>query len=68
MLSSCFDKIRKNIPKKAKSLKELCDSAIEELKADENDEVLSANKYFRVMKLALDTRNTRLTEHILYHV
>ena len=68
MLSTCFDKIRKTIPRKCKNLKELCDKAIDELKNDEADEVLSANKYFRIMKLALDTKNPRLTEHILYHV
>jgi hypothetical protein len=38
------------------------------VKADGEDDILSANKYFRIMKLALDTKIPRLTEQILYHV
>lgn len=68
LLSGCFDKIRKTVPRKCKELRDLCGDAIEQVKADADDEILSANKYFRVMKLALDTKIPRLTEHILYHV
>ena len=63
-----LDKIRKTVPKKCKELRELCGEAIEQVKADADDEILSANKYFRIMKLALDTKIPRLTEQILYHV
>ena len=41
---------------------------MEQVQADTADEVLSANKYFRIMKLALDTKIPRLTEQILQHV
>lgn len=68
MLTSCLQKILKTVPRKCKELRDLCGEALEQVKNDANDEVLSANKYFRIMKLALDTKNTRLTEHILYNV
>lgn len=68
LLVGCFDKIRKTVPRKCKELRDLCGDAIDQVKADADDEILSANKYFRVMKLALDTKIPRLTEHILYHV
>ena len=68
LLVGCLDKIRKTIPKKCKELRDACTEAIELVKADADDEVLSANKYFRIMKLALDAKIPRLTEQILYHV
>lgn len=64
----CFDKIRKTVPRKCKELRDLCGEAIDQVKADADDEILSSNKYFRVMKLALDIKIPRLTEHILYHI
>lgn len=68
LLVGCLDKIRKSVPRKCKELRDLCGEALEQVKADSEDEVLSANKYFRIMKLALDTKIPRLTEQILYHV
>ena len=64
----CLDKIRKTVPRKCKELRDMCGEAIEQVKSDADDEVLSANKYFRILKLALDTKVPRLTEQILYHV
>jgi hypothetical protein len=46
----------------------MCGEAIDMLKADGEEEILSANKYFRIFKLALDTKIPRLTEIILYHI
>ena len=68
LLVGCLDKIRKTIPRKCKELRDLCGTAIDQVKADADDEPLSANKYFRIFKLALDTKIPRLTEGILYHV
>lgn len=68
MLVGCLDKIRKTVPRKCKELRDLCGEALEQVKADGEDDILSANKYFRIMKLALDTKIPRLTEQILYHV
>lgn len=68
LLEGCFEKIRKSLPKKCKELKDLCGEAIEQVRADERDSTLSANKYFRIMKLAMDAKIPRLTEQILYYV
>ena len=68
LMVACLDKIRKTVPKRCKELRDLCGEAIDQVKVDADDEVLSANKYFRIMKLALDTKIPRLTEQILYHV
>jgi hypothetical protein len=68
LLTGCLDKIRKTVPKKCKELKDLCGEAIDQVKADERESVLSANKYFRILKLALDTKIPRLTEQILYSI
>ena len=68
LLVGCLDKIRKSVPRKCKELRDLCDTGLAQVKADANDEPLSANKYFRIFKLALDTKIPRLTEGILYHV
>lgn len=54
------------MPKKCKELRDLCVEAIDQVKLDADDDPLSANKYFRIMKLALDTKIPRLTEQILY--
>lgn len=40
----------------------MCGEAIDQVKADGEEETLSANKYFRIFKLALDTKIPRLTE------
>jgi brefeldin A-inhibited guanine nucleotide-exchange protein len=68
ILTSCFDKIKKQVPRKCKELKELCDQAAEQVKSDAEDEVLSANKYFKILKLAFDTKNPRLNEQLLYAI
>ena len=68
LLNGCFDKIKKTLPKKFKELRDLCQEAMDQVKADEQQSVLSANKYFRIMKLALDAKIPRLTEQILYYV
>jgi len=54
--------MRKTLPKKFKELRDICGEAIEQVKSDETDTILSANKYFRIIKLALDTKIPRLTE------
>ena len=64
----CFDKIKKTVPKKSKELRDICDEATNEVNKESNEPVLNANKYFRIMKLALDTKIPRLTEQILYYV
>jgi hypothetical protein len=46
----------------------MCNEAIEKIKADGEEDYISANKYFKIFKLALDTKIPRLTEQILYHV
>ena len=68
MLTGCLEKIKKTIPRKCKELRDLCDTGLAQVKADANDEPLSANKYFRIFKLALDTKMPRFTEQILYHI
>jgi hypothetical protein len=65
ILVECLDKIRKTIPKKFKELKDLCGDAIDLVKAEQPDTHLNANKYFRIFKLALDTKIPKLTEQIL---
>lgn len=62
LLSGCLDKIRKTIPRKCKELRDLCGEAMDQVKASGDDEVLSANKYFRIFKLALDLKIPKLTE------
>ena len=54
--------MKKTLPKKCKELKELCQEAIDQVKADEAEGNLSANKYFRILKMGLDTKMPRLTE------
>ena len=56
------------MPRKCKELRELCDQAIEQIKMDADEEVLSANKYFKILKLAFDTKNARLNEQLLYAI
>lgn len=68
LLTGCFEKIRKTLPKKYKEVRDLCGEAIDQIKVDEKESVLSANKYFRIMKLALDTKIPRLTEQLLYYI
>jgi len=60
--------MKKTLPKKCKELKDLCQDAMDQIKADEADPILSANKYFRIFKMALDTKMPRLTEQILYYI
>lgn len=76
-----FEKVKKTVPKKYKELKELCNEAIgkiylylhtlsiliylEKVKL-EKDGPYDANKYFYIFKLAMDTKITKLMEHILY--
>jgi hypothetical protein len=67
-VTSCLDKIRKTIPRKCKELKDMCGEAIDQIKADGEEDIISANKYFKIFKLALDTKIPRLTEQILYHI
>ena len=62
LLVGCLDKIRKTVPKKCKELRDLCGEAMDQVAADGAEKELSANKYFRIMKLALDTKIPRLTE------
>jgi len=67
-VTGCLDKIRKTIPRKCKELKDMCGEAIDQIKADGEEDIISANKYFKIFKLALDTKIPRLTEQILYHI
>jgi hypothetical protein len=46
----------------------MCNEAIDLVKADGEEDFISANKYFKIFKLALDTKIPRLTEQILYHI
>ena len=46
----------------------MCGEAIDQIKADGEEDIISANKYFKIFKLALDTKIPRLTEQILYHI
>lgn len=78
LLNKAFEKVKKNVPKKYKELKDLCTEAqgmhsvfnhvawyTEKVKL-ERDGPHDANKYFYILKLALDTKITKLMEHILY--
>lgn len=76
LLIKAFEKIKKTVPKKYKELKELCNEAIgkylcfwfhllEKVKL-EKEGPYDANKYFYIFKLALDTKITKLMEHVLY--
>lgn len=50
------------MPKKYKELKDLCGDAISQVGHDTNSQYLSANKYFRILKLGLDAKIPKLTE------
>lgn len=67
LLNKAFEKIKKTIPKKNKELKELCNEAIEKIK-HEKDGPYNANKYFFILKMALDLKILKLTENILYYI
>ena len=56
------------MPRKLKELRDMCSEGIEQVKLDADEETLNANKYFRIFKLALDTKIPRLTEQIIYHI
>lgn len=77
-MNKAFEKIKKTVPKKYKELKDLCTEAqgkqpletimmIEKIKL-EKDGPYDANRYFFILKLGLDTKITKLMEHILYIV
>jgi len=75
LLDKALEKIKKNVPKKYKELKDLCTEAqgktlpsnatLEKIKL-EKDGPYDANKYFYILKLGLDTKITKLMEHLLY--
>ncbi len=75
LLIKAFDKIKKTVPKKYKELKEQCNDAtgrsdylnwiVEKVKL-EKEGPYDANKYFYILKMALDTKIAKLMEHILY--
>ena len=53
---------------KCNSLITLCESAQEQVKADAKSEQLSANKYFYIFKIAIETKNPPLIELLLYKI
>ena len=75
LLGKAFEKIKKYVPKKYKQLRDLCTEAegkcsiliyyAEKIKT-EKEPPHDANKYFLIIKLALDTKITKLMEHLLY--
>ena len=68
LVSGCLEKIKNTVPRKLKELRDMCSEGIEQVKLDADEETLNANKYFRIFKLALDTKIPRLTEQIIYHI
>ena len=66
LLSSGLEKICKALnTRKNKELRDLCSSTIESIK---NDHSLDANKYFPVLKSALDSKITKVLEIALYYI
>jgi brefeldin A-inhibited guanine nucleotide-exchange protein len=65
LLSSAFDKIKKNLPKKYRDLRDKCSLAMEQSKIDKS---LDGNKYFPICKMALDTNITKVVEVTLYYL
>ena len=66
---TCLDKIKKVVPKKLKELKDMCEEAIDEInKMDPTTGHYSANAYFRILKIAFDTKIPKLTADVLYLV
>ena len=69
LLEECFARIIKTVnQKKCKELIALCQTAQEQVVADQNDEKLSANKYFYILKIAIETKIPRLMEQLLYRI
>ena len=54
--------------KKCKELITLCQTALEQVKEDQHSEKLSANKYFYIFKIAIETKIPRLMEALLYRI
>lgn len=54
--------------KKCKELISLCQAALDQVKEDQNAEKLSANKYFYIFKIAIETKIPRLMEALLYRI
>ena len=76
LLGKAFEKIKKYVPKKYKQLRDLCTEGegkksfglkryIEKIK-NEKEGPYDANKYFFLLKMGLDTKITKLMEHLLY--
>jgi len=62
-------KIMKTVnTKKCKELIALCETAQKQVAADQNEEKLSANKYFYIFKIAIETKQPRLMESLLYKI
>ena len=66
LLSSGLEKICKSLnTRKNKDLRDTCSSTIEAIK---NDHSLDANKYYPVLKAALDSKITKVLEITLYYI
>ena len=46
----------------------ICLLCVEQVAADQNDDKLSANKYFYIFKMAIESKLPRLVEQLLYRV
>ena len=56
-MEDCLTKITKTVnTKKCKELIALCETAQKQVIADQNEEKLSANKYFYIFKIAIETK------------
>lgn len=66
LLSSAFEKICRALStRKNKETRDMCSSALEVIK---NDHSLDANKYFPILKEALDSKITKVLEITLYYI
>ena len=79
ILQTAFEKIKKNLPKKYKEIREMIVTYLgklrerlhhpnfgtEQLKQDKD---LNANKYFGVFKLCIETKDPKLIETSIYHI
>ena len=69
LMDESLTKITKMVnAKKCKELIALCQTAQEQVIADQNEEKLSANKYFYIFKIAIETKIPRLMEQLLYRI
>ena len=69
LMDDSLNKIIKTVSKsKNKDLIQLCQQALEQVAADQNEEKWSANKYFYIFKMAIECRISRLVEQLLYRI